>query len=140
MAEVIINAGSVPAGTPYPGTFNDFITSLSSYLTVEFPEELSYAVVSPSLPVGSDQDKVWFRLNNQNGTPQTINFFVNGSWLEFTQFSFGDMVLVAAGSTIIAPWGEAATSYTVAGQQVVTPLTPAAPAGYTYKVYVGNYL
>ena len=140
MAEVIINSGSVPAGTPYPGTFNDFLTTLSAYLTVQFPEELSYAIVSSSVPSGSDQDNLWFRLNAQNGAPQTVNFFVNGSWLEFTQFSFGDMVLVASGASIIAPWGEGATSYTVAGQQVLTPATPSAPAGYTYKVYVGNYL
>lgn len=139
MAEVTINSGSVPAGTPYPGNFGDFLNVLSSYLSVQYPEELRYAVVSSSTPVGSDQNKLWFKLNPQNLAPVSVNFFVNGSWLEFTQFSFGDMVLVDSSANVAPPWGEGSNSYTVAGQVLITPPTPSAPAGYKYKVYVGSY-
>lgn len=140
MAEITITSGSVPAGTPYPGNFGDFLTTLSSYLSVQYPDELRYAVVSSSTPVGSDQAKLWFKLNPQSGTPTTVNFFVNGAWLEFTQFSFGDMVLVDSASNIVAPWGNGSSTYTVGNQQLVTPPVPTPPAGYVYKVYVGNYL
>jgi hypothetical protein len=140
MAEITITSGSVPAGTPYPGNFGDFLTSLSSYLSVQYPEELRYAVVSSSTPTGSDQNKLWFKINPQSGAPLTVNLFVDGSWLEFTQFNFGDMVLVDSTSNVIAPWGNGSSTYTVAGQELLTPPTPAPPAGYKYKVYVGNYL
>ena len=63
----------------------------------------------------------------------------NESWVEFTQFYFGDMLLVDITSEIISPWGEGATVYTVKGQELLTPPTPTAPAGFKYKVYVGNY-
>jgi len=139
MAEIKITSGSVPAGTPYPGNFGDFLTTLSSYLSVQYPDELRYAVVSSSTPTGSDQNKLWFKVNAQTGLPSTVNLFVNGSWLEFTQFNFGDMVLVDSTANIISPWGEGSNTYTVAGQELLTPQTPTAPNGYKYKVYVGNY-
>jgi hypothetical protein len=140
MAEIKLSSGSVPAGTPYPGNFGDFLTTLSSYLSVEYPEELRYAVVSSATPTGSNQDKLWFKIAPQTGIPSTVNLFVNGSWLEFTQFNFGDMVLVDSAANIVSPWGEGSATYTVAGQQLLTPQTPNPPAGFKYKVYVGNYL
>jgi hypothetical protein len=139
MAEIKITSGSVPAGTPYPGTFGEFLNVLSSYLSVQYPDELRYAVVSSSTPTGSDQNKLWFKINPDTGLPSTINIFVNGAWLEFTQFNFGDMVLVDSTANILSPWGEGSSTYTVAGQQLLTPQTPSAPSGYKYKVYVGNY-
>jgi hypothetical protein len=139
MADIKIFSGTVPAGTPYPGNFNALLSGLSSYLTVTYPDGLRYAVVSSSTPTGNDQDKVWFKLSPQTGLPSTVNVFVNGSWVEFTQFTFGDMVLVDSTANIVSPWGEGATTYTVAGREVLTPQTPTAPNGYRYKVYVGNY-
>ena len=139
MADLTVLAGSVPAGTPYPGTFGDFVKSLSSYLTVSYPDQFKDAVVGPTIPAASDQDKVWFKTDSVDGTPRTVNIYVNGNWLEFTQLNFGDMVLVASTSNIRAPWGEGASTYNVAGVQKLTPQTPAPPNGYKYKVYVGNY-
>jgi hypothetical protein len=139
MADLTIVSGTAPAGTPYPGNFNDFLTTLSGYLTVQAPDELRYGVVSSSTPTGSSQDKIWFRVSPSSGIPQTVNLFVNGAWVEFTQFSFGDMVLVDQSSVIASPWGEGGTTYTVNGQQVLTPNVPAQVGTFKYKVYVGNY-
>jgi hypothetical protein len=140
MADIPLSSGVVPAGTPYPGNFQDFLDVASSYLTVEYPDNLRSAVVSSSTPTGSDLDKIWFRLSSTDGTPTTVNLYINGAWTEFTQFNFGDMVLIAESSVIVNPWGTGGTAYTLSGQKVVTPATPTSlPAGFKYKVYVGNY-
>jgi hypothetical protein len=140
MAEIKIAAGLVPDQTPYPGNFRDFLKELSSYLTVQYPDELRYAIVSSATPTGADQSKLWYKLNPQTGAPDIVSIFINGSWVEFTPFNFGDMVLVDSTSNIVVPWGQGSTTYTVAGQQLLTPPTPSAPSGYKYKVYVGNYI
>lgn len=139
MSDVKLLSGSVPADTPYPATFNEFLQSLSSYLTLQYPDELKYGVISSVEPVGRDRDKLWFRTSSVDDSPQTINVYLDGAWVEFTHFNFGDMILVASSSNIISPWGEGSSTYTVGGQTFVTPTTPSPPAGYKYKVYVGNY-
>jgi hypothetical protein len=139
MADLQLLSGSVPANTPYPGTFNEFLQTLSSYLTLQYPDQLRYGVVSAAQPTGRDLDKLWFRLSQVDGSPQTVNLFIDGSWVEFTQFNFGDMVMISTASQIVSPWGEGSTSYTVGGQVLTTPAVPAPSGGFKYKVYVGNY-
>lgn len=140
MADIPLSSGVVPAGTPYPGNFQEFLNTASSYLTVQYPDNLRYGIVSSATPTGNDLDKVWFRLSSIDGTPNTVNLYINGVWTEFTQFNFGDIVMVAEASVIANPWGTGGTAYTVSGQKVVTPATPTSPpAGFKYKVYVGNY-
>lgn len=139
MADIPLRSGVVPAGTPYPGNFQAFLDTAASYLSVEYPDNLKYAIVSASTPTGENQNKVWFKLSSVTGLPMSVNYYVNGAWVEFTPFDFGDLVLVADTSVIETPWGVGGTSYILDNQKVVTPLTPTPPAGYKYKVYVGNY-
>lgn len=139
MADLKLVTGLVPADTPYPATFNEFLEKLSSYLTLQYPDEFRYAVVSSAAPTGPDVDKIWFKLSSVDGSPESVNIYIDGNWVEFSPLQFGDMVLVADTSVIISPWGEGQKVYTVRGEEKITPTTPTAPAGYKYKIYVGNY-
>jgi len=141
MAEYSITAGSVPSNTGYPADVQGLLDLLSSYLTVLSPDNLKNYVLDYNTPVASNQDKVWFQTNSlADASPKAINVYADGRWQEFTQFTFGDIILVTASATISSPWGVGASSYTVPGVGVVTtPTTPEPPVGLKYKVYVGRY-
>ena len=140
MAEYSITAGSVPANTGYPSDVQGLLDLLSAYLSVITPSDLKSYVISNSTPLASDQDKVWFQTQSlADSSPKSIRIFADGTWKEFTQFSFGDIVLVSSSAIISSPWGVGATTYTVDGISKLTPTTPEPPIGLKYKVYVGQY-
>ena len=141
MADIPLNSGTVPAGTQYPGNFQEFLDLAASYLSVDYPDRLKVAMASSETPTGDDINKLWVRLSEQDGRPLTLNLYNNGTWLETTQFQFGDIVLVPNDSEIVVPWGVGGTFYSLLGKRVIAPPTPTTPpTGYKYKVYVGNYL
>jgi hypothetical protein len=140
MAVYNLSAGTLPANTGYPGNVQDLLQLIQSYLSVISDDTLNTIVVSGSTPNSSDNNKVWFELGQGiDAAPKSIKLYVNGTWQEFTPFSFGDMVLVDQTASIASPWGIGSTTYIVDGIQKLTPATPEAPTGTQYKVYVGYY-
>jgi hypothetical protein len=140
MAVYSITAATVPANTGYPANLQGLLQLLESYLSVVSSSTLSSIVISSTTPVPSDNNKVWFQTNPANpGEPQSIRLFSNGSWQEFTPFSFGDIILTDVNSEISSPWGVGNTAYVVNGISKLTPVTPVPPTNGRYKVYVGYY-
>jgi hypothetical protein len=140
MAEYSLTAGTVPANTGYPADVQGLLELLTGYLSVLTPSDLKTYIVSNSTPLASDQDKVWFQTQSlADSSPKSIRIFADGAWKEFTQFSFGDIVLVSSSAVVASPWGIGGTTYTVDGISKLTPTTPEPPIGLKYKVYVGQY-
>ena len=140
MAVYNLSAATLPANTGYPGNVQDLLKLIESYISVTSDPTLSTFVISNATPPAEDNDKVWFQTQpGVSGAPQSIRLFVDGSWQEFTPFSFGDIVLTDVNATIASPWGVGSTTYVVNGISLLTPLTPVAPTNAKYKVYVGYY-
>lgn len=140
MAVYNLSAGTLPANTGYPANVQALLSLIQSYLTVISDDNLNTIVISNSTPSSDDNTKVWFQTTSDvNNDPQSIKIYSGGKWEEFTPFSFGDMILTDANSTISSPWGIGNTTYVVDGISKLTPTTPTAPAGAQYKVYVGYY-
>lgn len=140
MAVYSLSAGTLPANTGYPANLQALLQLIESYVSVASPSSLSSIVISESTPSSDDNDKLWFETYSGVGNyPKSIKLYSEGSWKEFTPFSFGDMVLCDANSTIESPWGIGNTTYVVDGISKLTPTTPVPPTGGKYKVYVGYY-
>lgn len=140
MAVYSLSAGTLPANTGYPGNLQDLLKLFESYVTVASPSSQSSIIVGDTTPGSSDIDKVWFQTSGgSSGSPTAIKIFSGGKWVEFTPFEFGDMILCDANAPISSPWGIGSTTYIVDGISKLTPVTPTAPVGAQYKVYVGYY-
>lgn len=140
MAVYNLSAGTLPSNTGYPGNVQGLLNLIESYLTVLSDDTLNTIVVSSTVPNSDNNTKVWFQTAaDVNNDPQCIKLYSSGKWVEFTPFSFGDMVLTDVNATIQSPWGIGNTTYVVDGISKLTPTTPTAPTGAQYKVYVGYY-
>lgn len=151
MAQYTLTPATVPATLGYPGNLQDLLEIIKNYLTVSEadPNSKISFLVSNTQPTSAsgNQDKIWFELT-ASGAPKAIRLYKDGNWLEFTPFQQGDMVLVADTVVPQSPWGKPNTTYqikvysgnTVVNSTYLTPASPAAPTGFTYKVYVGHYV
>lgn len=140
MAVYNLSAGTLPSNTGYPANVQGLLSLIESYLTVISDDALNTIVIGSTTPNSNNNTKVWFQTAaDVNNDPQSIKLYSSGKWVEFTPFSFGDMVLTDANATIESPWGIGNTTYVVDGISKLTPTTPTAPIGTQYKVYVGYY-
>ena len=145
MAEFPLTITNLTGNACYPTTVQQLVDLVAQYATLSIQGLEQGYIVTPTTPPASKSDQLWFQTTSVlsgYGEPKVIRWNVNGVWLEFAPLSQGDRVLVESVSTISSPWGEYGFTYSFAssGLPSYTPtLSPAAPEGLKYKVYVGYW-
>lgn len=88
-------SGSVKLnGLPERATFRSweqFITALPGYLTIELPRGATGVIVGNATPSEDDRDKIWVR-RNSSGDFLGLYTFTGNAWHPYFQFATGELL------------------------------------------------
>ena len=149
MSEYHLKSLSVSNFDSYPNTLSGLISFLANVLYFDDKIIFKRYVISDTNPTPITQysDGIWFKLNTVTEAPDGMFRYTGSNWERQSFFVSNDMVLVPTTATVSSPWGDPGQVYNVitygpsgtTTTSVTAGSAPTAPAGFKYKVYVGNY-
>lgn len=146
MAELQIVNGAIkvkgiPDGTCFTN-FTELLQSLSTYLTVEIPNQVfSNIIISPSQPGAADANKIWWRISNA-GTFVGIYTYANNVWNQVLPAPNQIFWLYGSSATPPPGFSYTAVATTLSAPDYAELIALAVPNGgpEPYRVYPALYV